>query len=204
MTILGTPFVDVGAQDAVLNIQAIKPSDTENSGGVSMLRIWNGSSYDIYTYYPAEEYGVGENEIPGWGDNDQNEADVDIDLGAGYWIQSAKSETITIAGQVSDENTVPIRAGLTLVSNPLPMDIDIQGIVPSDTENSGGVSMLRMWNGTSYNIYTYYPAEEYGVGENEVPGWGDNDQNEVHVTISAGCGVWIQSAKAETLTFQNN
>lgn len=95
LTILGTPFVDVGAQEAVLNIQAIKPSDTENSGGVSMLRIWNGTSYNDYTYYPADQFGVGEDEVPGWGDDDQNEVHVTIRAGCGVWIQSGRSETLS-------------------------------------------------------------------------------------------------------------
>ena len=204
LTIVGTPFTSIEANATGLDIQSIKPADTQNSGGVSMLRRWNGSGYTEYFYFPEDQFGVGDEELPGWGDALQNEANVQIDLGEGYWIQSDKAETITLAGEVADEETVSIGSGLTLISNPLPVDIDIQKIIPSDTQNSGGVSMLRMWNGSGYTEYFYFPEDQFGVGDEELPGWGDALQNEVHVTIPAGRGFWIQSDKAETITFQNN
>ena len=196
--------MDVGGTTGGLDIQSIKPSDTENSGGVSLLRSWNGTSYDLYYYYPADQFGVGEDEIPGWGDVDQEEISVTIPSGDGVWIQSDKAEVITVSGEVSDNATVSIRSGLSLVSNPQPVAINIQNIVPSDTQNSGGVSLLRLWNGTSYDLYYYYPEDQFGVGEDELPGWGDVDQEEVSVSIPSGTGFWIQSDKAETITFINN
>ena len=204
LTIVGAPFVDVGGSGEGLSIQAITPSDTENSGGISGLRIWAGTAYDDYFYYPEDQFGVGEDEIPGWGDINQEEAGTVIPPGTGFWIQSDSTEVLTVAGEVGSRNTVTVRSGLTLVCNPLPMDINIQNIVPSDTENSGGISGLRLWNGTAYVDYFYYPEDQFGVGENEIPGWGDINQEEVSVSIPSGTGFWIQSDKTETLTFNNS
>ena len=95
LSIIGAPFVNIGGEDAGIDIQSIKPSDTQNSGGVSYVRLWNGSSYTDYPYYPADQFGVGEDEVPGWGDVDQNEVSVTINPGQGFWVKSEKPETLS-------------------------------------------------------------------------------------------------------------
>ena len=203
LSILGTPFVDVGSIEGSLNIQNITPANTETAGGIDYLRLWDGSQYTEYFYYSAADEGVDDDGNPGWGDGDQEAVDELINAGSGYWVHSGTSETVTIAGEVTETTEVPIIAGLTLVCNPQPVSINIQDIVPSNTETAGGVDYLRLWDGTQYTEYFYYSSADEGVDDDGNPGWGDDDQEAVDVTIPPGTGFWVHSGTSEVLTFPN-
>ena len=202
LTMIGMPFVEVGGQDDV-DIQKIVPNNTETKGGVAELRVWNGSAYTTYYYYSAESEGIDDDENPGWGDRGQEAVSVAIPAGQGFWIRSNSSETITTSGEITEAVSVPIGIGLTMVCNPQPVDIDIQQVVPSNTQTKGGVAELRMWNGSAYTTYYYYSAESEGIDDDENPGWGDRGQEAVSATIPAGAAFWVRSNSAETLTFPN-
>ena len=203
LAILGTPFVEVGSQTDSLSIQSITPANTETAGGVDYLRLWDGSKYTEFFYYSAADEGVDDAGNPGWGDRNQEAVDELLDAGTAYWVHSGTAETITVAGEVTANTEVSINAGLTLVCNPQPVSVDIQSIVPGNTQTPGGVDYLRLWDGTKYTEYFYYSAADEGVDDAGNPGWGDRNQEAVTVSIAAGTGFWVHSGTAETLTFPN-
>ena len=200
MTMIGMPFTAVGGQDDV-DIQNIVPGNTQTAGGVSAIRVWDGEAYTSYYYYSAADEGIDDDENPGWGDRRQNKVSIGVPAGQGFWVQSDSVDTITTSGEVSENATVSIFAGLTMVCNPKPVDIDIQQIVPSNTQTAGGVSAIRVWNGEAYTSYYYYSAADEGIDDDETPGWGDRRQNKVTVLIPSGSAFWVQSDTVETLTF---
>ena len=210
LTMLGSSFVAVGGQED-LDIQDLVPSNTKTSGGVDYIRIWTGSGYTDYSYYSeAADGGIYDGDDclgPGWGDSSQDAANEILTTGKGFWVHSNSAETIKTFGEVTENTEVRISAGLTMVCNPQPVDIDIQQIVPSNTKTSGGVDYIRIWTGSGYTDYSYYSeAADGGIYDGDDclgPGWGDSSQDAVTENIPAGTAVWIHSNSAETLTFPN-
>ena len=209
LTMLGNSFQSVGSTDATLDVSGITAVGL--SGG-DMLRFWNGQKFENINYYSAaDEGGVytdGTYETclgPGWGDDNQVAVEFDVETGSGFWLQNAATATITISGEVPSVNTVSVRAGLTMVSSPLPIIVDIADIT---ADNLKGGDMARFWNGSSYENINYYGAADeggvYSDGTYETclgPGWGDDNQIAVRKTIDMSQGFWIQAATASTLTF---
>ena len=221
--IVGVQFQNIGA-NGTINLQDIVPEKGENgegySGeGVDWIKIYDPatSRYTTAYFWGVEaDGGVYESADaeealgPGWGDEQQNVIDVDLLAGQGVWTQSKAGGKLVVAGEVTAGTsvTVPVNV-MTLASNPLPMTVALQQIVPTGYSGEG-VDWIKIYNpSTSRYVTAYYWGEEAdgGVYENADaeealgPGWGDEQQNVINVDITIGQGFWTQAKTGGTLTF---
>ena len=218
MVIVGNQFKKVGDNNAVLNIQDIKP-DSFNPDGSDWLNFWDpANGYTMVYWWGDPDDGIYdpsdteyENSLGvGWGTADQFKVDFDVNVGRGFWAQSVEGGTVVDAGEVPSSTSVPVSANtMDLVCNPLPMAVNLQKIVPEgfspdgsdwinvwDSEN--GYTMIYWWGDPEDGIYDPSDTEydnSLGVG------WGTADQFKVDRTIKIGEGFWVQSVTGGTLTF---
>ena len=197
LTIVGQQFQAIGGGD--LNIQTIL-GDNMSEGGMDMLRIWNGSGYDIYNYF-TETDDINGDGSAAWGNEDWEPVDVTIPAGTGMWLDAQNESTLTFSGEVGG-NTVTFEGGLNLVIPPQPKTINIQDI-KAEGLVEGGMDALRIWNGTSYDIY-YYFADTDDINGDGSAAWGNEDWEPVDVTIPAGTGMWLDAQGAGTLTIESS
>ena len=115
------------------------------------------------------------------------------------WMQSQQDATVVFSGEVGEGNTKSFSAGLTLASQTIPMDINIQDIQGEGLAD-GGIDMIQIWNGSSYDYYYYYSATD-DINGDGTAAWGDESWTPVDVTLYAGQGFWLQTQGAGTLTF---
>ena len=84
MTIVGQQFVAVGGENQ--SIQSIV-GDGFADGGMDMLQVWNGSSYDDYYYYTASDDINGDG-TAAWGNLDWEPVSATLYAGHGFWFSS--------------------------------------------------------------------------------------------------------------------
>ena len=200
--ILGQQFQSVGGSSNPLS--AIVPSGDFDEWGTDSIQVWDGSDYVDYIYYGEDAGGVGADGLAGWGDVDQAEINETIVPGQGFWVNASGDATITVSGEVPSGNTIDIAAGLNLVSSPIPVEIDIQKVVPSGDFDEWGTDSIQVWDGSDYVDYIYYGEDAGGVGADGLAGWGDVDQNAAVYRLSVGQGFWVNASGAATFTFQTN
>ena len=89
-------------------------------------------------------------------------------------------------------------------------ELALQDVIPEGGYSGEGVDWIKIYNPAASSYTTaYYWGEEAdgGVYENADaedplgPGWGDEQQNVIRVSISAGQGFWTQSETGGKLTF---
>ena len=124
MTIVGQQFVAVGGENQ--SIQSIV-GDGFADGGMDMLQVWNGSSYDDYYYYTASDDINGDG-TAAWGNLDWESSDAAFAPGTGMWLTTQNASTIVFVGEVGTTNKVAVHPGLNLITQTAPMDVDIQDI----------------------------------------------------------------------------
>ena len=98
---------------------------------------------------------------------------------------------------------------MTLVGNPLPMEVSLQDITVSGYSEQG-VDWIKIYDPTTSR---YITARYWGISadggvyesadadEPIGPGWGDAQQNIIRATISVGQGFWTQSEEGGKLIF---
>ena len=121
---------------------------------MDMLQVWNGSAYDDYYYY-TESDDINGDGTAAWGNLDWEESEVSFAPGTGMWLSTQNDSTIIFSGEVGTENSVAVHPGLNLISQTFPVDVDIQDIKGEGLAD-GGMDMLQVWNGSSYDDYYYY------------------------------------------------
>ena len=212
----GVPFLNAGGGE--LDIQNIKLSN--GSDGGDWIKIFNPETrtYDTL-YWFASLYDMDENEndvdleMSGWGiDEYVVKPTVTIQPGQGFWIQTKKNNTMTIAGQVCSavnaENTQSLMANKQdLLAALFPVETDVQDIKLSN--GSDGGDWIKIFNPETRTYDTlYWFASLYDLDENEddvdleMSGWGiDEYIVKPAIKIQPGQGFWIQTKKANTVTF---
>ena len=221
MTIKGVQFKTVGdTQNDVVTLQSIVP-DGYSELGSDWIMIWDPSTRqytDAYYWGESAEGGVysspdddAECLGPGWGDGDQTVIDITLDHGQGFWTKSVAGGTLTVSGEVSDNNSVTVPANaMTLVTSTYPGELDIQNIVPTGYSELGS-DWIMVWD-ASTRQYTdaYYWGESaeggvYSSPDDDAeclgPGWGDGDQTVINITLTAGQGFWTKSVAGGSLAF---
>ena len=101
--LLGSSFVQVGSGEALDINEAIKVSglnglDEGLEKFVTTVRLWNGTGYDTYGYVNADEAAAWEwsEAADKWLLSDMSDiADVTIPAGAGFWIKTTGTGTVT-------------------------------------------------------------------------------------------------------------
>ena len=199
LTIVGQQFAAIGGGEA--DIQTISGTNMDADGG-DFIRIWNGTGYTDYNYYPGDTCDINGDGSDAWGDEDWASAAEDIPAGTGMWINAANDGTLTFVGEVSDTCTVSFSRGLNLICAPQPVDVTLQDVVGTGLDADGG-DFIRIWNGAGYADYNYYPGDTCDIKGDGSDAWGDEDWSPVDVVIPAGTGFWLNAAGSGTLTFPN-
>ena len=208
LSIIGQQFTAVGGGtndvSSIVSVEGLSP------WGEDSIRFWNGTAYQNLYYYAYDDdegsEGLLDTQTDGWGDSSQNSVELSVAPGTGFWINTSGNAKVCTSGEVTSQNTVSIKAGLTLVCNPQPVAIDIQEVKASGL-SPWGEDSIRVWNGSGYANYYYYAYDDdegsEGLLDTQTDGWGDSSQNSVSVQIQFGQGFWIQSGSEAVLTFPN-
>jgi hypothetical protein len=154
--------------------------------GGEQVYVYNGTAYNIYTYYPT--YG-------GWFTATFASADeVVLEEGAGVWLKGAGGSEAIMAGEVPSATSVTnsLVAGFNLIANPYPVEITLGELDTTNLSATGG-EKVYVFNGTAYNIYTYYPT--YGGWFTSTFGSADT------VAIGVGEGFWLSMLADGDLVF---
>ena len=150
--------------------------------GGEKVYVFNGSAYDIYEYYAGY----------GWFDGLGNPGGaVVLPEGESVWLTGVAGAVTIMAGEVpsADSVTNAVVAGFNLISDPYPVelavaDIDVSGFV--------GEEKIYVFNGSAYDIYTYYAGY----------GWFDGLGNPAgSVKIPVGEGFWLSAVNSGSLVF---
>ena len=210
LNMLSGAFVAVGGENADMNDSVV----SSDLGASTVAQFWDatGKAYSSLFYYPDPDDGIYEDDSyennlgAGWGDGDAIVVEKEMNPGTGFWVQSPSAATVTLCGEVSTNAVeVSLVAGLNLVGNPFPGQIDISAITSSDLAAS---TVAQFWNATakSYTTVFYYPGPADGIYEDDSyennlgAGWGDGDAIAIDFPIDAGSGFWIQSPSAATIS----
>ncbi len=146
--------------------------------GGDKVYVYNGTTYDIYSYF--EGYG--------WFDSLFNPAgSVALSAGDAVWYQGAASAVVMMAGEVPSSTSiqVAVSTGFNLVSNPYPVAMALDDI---DVSGFAGNEKVYVYNGTTYDIYTYFAGY----------GWFDSLFNPAGgVEVPVGQGFWLEASAGQ-------
>ena len=230
LNLLGQQYVKVGEDTVALDIQEIISFNDmvgydEFENPLTTIKIWNGLGYDSCYYLTlenaadwAETYGdptylakAGK-----WIDGYEDVVACDFEKGTGFWIQTTTSSTIIFAGQVySPTNaTISLVAGLNLISNPFPVDWNVQNFYSPDMvgydEFEDPLTTLQIWNGIGYESCYYLTpenasdwAETYGDPSYlaKAGKWIDGYEDVVSFSVAPGKAFWIITGASATMLF---
>ncbi|MBQ8571030.1 MAG: hypothetical protein IJ444_05940 [Kiritimatiellae bacterium] len=213
---IGSQFLNVGASTKDINDFIIDGSDLlgldDDGEYQTKLRVWTGTGYQTYGWLDADD-GTN-NEAPDWNNtwllNDFSDIAIEnMELGKGVWISVGQVGTITLAGEVNnnDTYTIDVVQGLNMIANPFPTTISIQNIkcdLAGLDDDGEYQTKLRVWTGTGYQTYGWLDADD-GTN-NEAPEWNNswllNDFSDLaKITLKVGQGFWFDSPTAGTVTF---
>ena len=240
LNMLSSQFVVVGTDSDALALTDVtdmtgQPSFDENGHAQTTIRFWTGRGYDYYNWAGdltgenpdmaeeiAEELEVDPETLNNqWLDSDYQVAEEPLDNGSGFWFYAKNAGTVTVAGQVRDDDTVTLDlvAGLNIVSSPWPMDFPLTGITvpdqPSFDENGHAQTTIRIWTGRGYDYYSWAGnltgenpdmaeeiAEELEIDPATLNNhWLDSDYGIADETVQIGTSFWVYASKAGTVTF---
>lgn len=189
-------FVPVtGGNVNIQDIQANGASVDEGTVNIQTLDGY-GRTTATYTYMGKDMFDDG---YPaGWYD-DEGLADVTFAPGAGLWIAAPNSETsLTYSGKVpTDDVTVILRTGGTATANMMPVDLDIQDILPAGSSIDEGTVNIQTLDGYGRTIATYTYMGEDMFDDGYPAGWYD-DEGLAETTFSAGAGLWVAAPDSST------
>lgn len=161
------------------------------ASSVTSLLLWNGSGYNVYTYYNNGDSPSGN---AGWFDTFNNPwgSTNSFGVAAGGFLYNASGGTITIptVGQVTQgTNMYTIPTGYSMWSLPAPL-----AGLPLDNTNinfpaTSSLDTYLQWNGTGYNVLTYY---NNGDSPNGQSGWF----NGFNVPEDTNSAIWPSAGQA--------
>jgi hypothetical protein len=132
-----------------------------------------------------------------------------MDLGKGVWLVAANAGEITVAGEVTEDNTytIDVVEGFNLISNPFPCAISVQNIKCDLTgldDNGEYQTTMRLWTGNGYTIYGWLDVDD-GTN-NEVPEWNNSwlleDMSDLApAKLRVGEAIWFVAPAAGKVTF---
>lgn len=167
LSLVSCPFVDV-ASSSGMTIDGLLGTSMPDG---SVLYMFNGVSYNIYSYYLGY----------GWYDDGGNPAGTNvINPGSGFWVQVSTNCTLTLAGSVPSvaSNTVSIAEGLQIVGFGYPVSVTASNSVLSPVDGD----VIYKFGSGAYSLYTYYAGY----------GWYDDGGNPANVNLETGEGFWYQ------------
>ena len=216
---IGVQFNQVGGEALPLADVGILGSNAvgfdEDGNYASTMEIWNGNGYDKYGWSGSSGTDVlGNSALDNkWLNYDLEEEDGVSVAGSGFWISAATATEMTISGEVESDATVTANlvAGYNLVGNPFPGDVKIAdfGVLDSSfagfDEDGNYATTMEIWNGNGYEKYGWSGSSGTDVLGNAALDnkWLNYDLEEEDTLLPFGKSVWINAAKAGTITYTN-
>ena len=203
-------FDQIGVEGGALDLQKLIPVDADGDyvgeGAVNIQFYSNlGAGLAAYSYYGKDEY---DDDTPaGWYDEGEDELAVySFKAGEGFDVYTTAVCSFQYSGEVNlAETDVPFRQFLSAQGNIRPLAVDIQDIIPVDSEGDyigeGAVNIQFYSNlGAGLAAYSYYGQDEY---DDDTPaGWYDEGEDELaDYTFTAGEGFKIYATQAGFLRF---
>ena len=206
-------FDQIGVTGGALDIQKLLPVDGEgNYIGDGEVRVQFLSPLGVlqtaYAYYGTDEY---DDDMPaGWYNEKTDElAEYTFNATEGFMVSAASACNFQYSGEVNmAETDVPFRKNLSPQGNIRPSSVDIQSIIPvdSDDENAeyigDGAVRVQFLSplGVLQTAYAYYGKDEY---DDDMPaGWYNEKTDELaEYTFGAGEGFMISAGQAGYLRF---
>lgn len=156
-------FDQIGVEGGALDLQNLIPvdenGDAVGEGDVTIQFISDrGALVADYAYYLADEM----DEAAGWYDGDGNYAELTLSAGEAFQISAIQAVHFVYSGEVNlAETDVPFRRYLSVQANIRPANVDIQSILPVDSEDEviggGDVTIQFISNrGALVADYAYY------------------------------------------------
>jgi len=223
LNMLGTCFQNIGSNTLsiqnLVKIDGLIGYDYDNAIGHDALLIWDPTQQGYPNSYlwagtvdttPWLSYDVSGNWI-----EDVNYTAVNVNLtpGSAVWLNTAITSPTNglMAGEVHTAGaTIPVVNGLTMVANPAPTALSINGgqmtftgLVGYDYDNAVGHDALLIWDPTQQGYPNTYlwagtvdttPWLSYDVSGNWIE---DVNYTAVNVTIPVGGACWIQHTGAD-------
>jgi len=194
---------------------AVAAGLTANSdgGAADQLQVWTGTGYSTYFLSSNPSYASLSNV---WIKTGEFAATTDtLNPGTGFWLLSRATGAnghVTQAGQVKTNATAGLTlngttvgfGGLTLIANPYPADITLNGTfnwsAAGATKNSDGGSadQLQMWTGAGYATYflsanaSYPSLDNVWIKTGEFTATSDK--------LNAGAGAWFKTVHSANWT----
>jgi len=211
---VGVQFTLIGGNE--LTTDNILPENLTSS--LDKLRIWNGNSY-IEMFYWDENDGIlvyDDDEkdwvlgVSGFGDNEQYAFNEPLYLGTSFWANCRDAKaTITVFGEVSYTNMVSVKSRLSMIANPLPVNVMLKDVIADGLVSS--IDKIRYWTPSGYEEIFYwdtndgllvYDDESKDWVLSDTGGFGDNEQYASDVIVPVGKGFWLESRNSNAeLTF---
>ena len=215
---LGASFAPV---TSTMNLQDLKVTGynhEEGFDGELNVQFLDGIGKTTDMYYwidiPADEEDPESVAFYGWYDgSDTLVENVTINPGDGLWVfSSSKDFGLQSAGQVIKTSTAVTlnNGGMSMVANPIPMDIDLQDIFVGGYNHEDGfegeinVQFLDVIGKTDAMYYWIdIPADPEDPESVAFYGWYDGEDTLVeNVTVGAGTALWTYSdSNAYSLIF---
>ncbi len=204
--LLANPFTIVGSDGEQFEINDMFADDVGqsnggmNSGNADQIKPWNSASqkYSTTFYFSSK--------INQWSSGSPMVATTEsLDPAAGYWYynKGADDITLTVSGEVSTkEVTVTLVPGYTLVCNPFPAplplngdDIDWVTVGAHGGMNSGAADQIKPWNSASQKYSTTF------YFSNKINKWSSGSPMVATTeSIEPGEGFWYYNKGPETIT----
>ena len=206
-------FDQIGVVGGALDIQNLLPVDGEGDyvgdGAVNVQFLSPlGVMLSSYAYYGKDEY---DDDMPaGWYNEKTDElAEYSFASAEGFMIYSSDAFNFQYSGEVNmAETDVPFRKNLSVQGNIRPSTVDIQDIVPVDSNDDeaeyigdGAVNIQFLTPlGVMTSSFAYYGKDEY---DDDCPaGWYNEKTDELaDYTFTAGEGFMIYASEAGYLRF---
>ena len=147
---------------------------TNGIAGNSYLYLWNGATFNIFTFYSGY----------GWYDSGFNFATNQLSPGtSGYLINGGSTPmTYTVVGTVPTNNAVAVPPGFGFYATPAPVVTNVSGATPTlinfPSQNNDYYYAWNVTNQAYSSIYTFYSGY----------GWYDSGFNQVYPSPGVGQG----------------
>ena len=157
------------------------------------ISVWYGGGY-AYTYFYSTDAGD-ENVDAKWasGEDSFSETTDILPANTGFWLYNRGAQkTVTLAGEVPTEDvTVSISAGYTMLSNPFSAPIPVKSIVAKSGEFTGAdtdaeADYISIWRNGGYDATYFYSTDADNAWAS-----GEDSFSETEDTIGAGEAFWF-------------
>ena len=207
--LLANPFTVVGSEGDRFRINDMFTNDSEVSNAgrgqtqADKVQTFNPATQGYTTYFYSSRVSGN-----GWalGSKPTAAATDEFEDGAGYWYYNYGDNAITlnVAGEVAtNEVTVTLVPGFTLVCNPFPADLALNGDIDWETAGANAgrgqtqADKIQTFNPTTQGYTTYFYSSR--VSGN---GWALGSKPTAATTdpIPAGGGFWYFNYGNESIT----